>query len=108
MTTDRVEHTHRVRSYELDPYKHANNGAYINWLEDGREQFLRAQQRDYNFYPETLSTWFVVVKVSQATRICQGSTPAFGPSRKNRSTTSSEIRSHTLSGWPSDTDSLVK
>ena len=44
---------------------------------------------------------------SQATRSCQGSIPAFGPSRKNRSTTSSEIRSQTLSGCPSDTDSLV-
>src|SRR5262245_10004367 len=33
--------------------------------------------------------------------------PALGPSRKKRSTTSSEIRSQTLSGCPSDTDSLV-
>jgi hypothetical protein len=54
-----------------------------------------------------ITTWLVVASVSQATRSCQGSTPAFGPSRKNRSTTSSEIRSQTLSGCPSDTDSLV-
>src|SRR5215510_9255301 len=54
-----------------------------------------------------MTTWFVVAMVSQATRSCQGSTPALGPSRKNRSTTSSEIRSQTLSGCPSETDSLV-
>src|ERR1700759_4226819 len=54
-----------------------------------------------------ITTLLVVASVSQAARIAQGSTPAFGPSRKNRSTISSEIRSQTLSGWPSDTDSLV-
>ena len=43
----------------------------------------------------------------QSADIAQGSIPAFGPSRKNRSTISSEIRSQTLSGWPSETDSLV-
>src|SRR6185295_5082188 len=54
-----------------------------------------------------ITTWLVVAKVSQATRSCHGSTPALGPSRKKRSTTSSEIRSQTLSGCPSETDSLV-
>ena len=54
-----------------------------------------------------ITTWLVVASVSQATRSCQGSMPAFGPSRKNRSTTSSEMRSQTLSGCPSETDSLV-
>ncbi len=54
-----------------------------------------------------ITTWLVVARVSQATLSCQGSIPAFGPSRKNRSTTSSEMRSQTLSGWPSETDSLV-
>src|SRR5437764_14216308 len=55
-----------------------------------------------------MTTWLVVAIVSHATRSRQGSMPAFGPSRKNRSTTSSEMRSQTLSGWPSETDSLVK
>jgi len=55
-----------------------------------------------------ITTRFVVASVSQATRTAQGSMPDFAASRKNRSTTSSEMRSHTLSGWPSETDSLVK
>src|SRR6185436_3087063 len=54
-----------------------------------------------------ITTWLVVARVSHATRSCQGSIPALGPSRKKRSTTSSEIRSQTLSGCPSETDSLV-
>src|ERR1700735_1359354 len=43
----------------------------------------------------------VVASVSTATRLC-GSWP------RNKSTIASEIRSHTLSGWPSPTDSEVK
>src|SRR6185436_8858019 len=54
-----------------------------------------------------MTTLLVVASVSQAARIAQGSMPALGPSRKNKSTISSEIRSQTLSGWPSETDSLV-
>src|SRR5260370_21460459 len=54
-----------------------------------------------------ITTLLVVASVSHAARIAQGSIPAFGPSRKKRSTISSEIRSQTLSGWPSETDSLV-
>ena len=45
-----------------------------------------------------ITTLLVVASVSQAARIAQGSMPALGPSRKNRSTISSEIRSQTLSG----------
>src|ERR1700742_4759317 len=55
-----------------------------------------------------ITTRLVVHKVSQAARISQGLMPSLGPSRKNRSTTSSEMRSHTLSGWPSETLSDVK
>ena len=47
------------------------------------------------------TTLLVVVSVSQATRVC-GS-----PDDKYVSTTISEILSHTLSGCPSETDSLV-
>src|SRR5258706_1415844 len=54
-----------------------------------------------------IMTRLVVASVSAATRMLQGSTPALAPSRKKRSTISSEMRSQTLSGWPSDTDSLV-
>ncbi len=42
----------------------------------------------------------VVVSVSTATRDIES--PA-----RNSSTMASEMRSHTLSGWPSETDSLV-
>src|SRR5262245_6787667 len=44
---------------------------------------------------------FVVTMVSQATR-------ASGSAPRNASTTVSDMRSATLSGWPSDTLSLVK
>src|SRR6266403_728498 len=54
-----------------------------------------------------ITTLLVVASVSHAARIAHGSMPALGPSRKNRSTISSEIRSQTLSGWPSETDSEV-
>src|SRR6266851_4275054 len=45
-----------------------------------------------------ITTLLVVASVSHAVRMAQGSIPAFGPSRKNRSTISSEIRSQNLSG----------
>ncbi len=64
MTTDRVTSTQNVRSYELDPYKHVNNGAYVNWFENGRELFLRAEDRDYYFYPAAEDAWFVVVNIN--------------------------------------------
>src|SRR5690606_12917914 len=55
-----------------------------------------------------MMTLFVVASVSAATRTLQGSKPVRSASRKKRSTISSEIRSQTLSGCPSETDSLVK
>ena len=64
MPTDHVVASQYVRSYELDPYKHVNNGAYINWFENGREQFLRAEGRDYYYYPNELDAWFVVVNIN--------------------------------------------
>jgi hypothetical protein len=47
------------------------------------------------------TTRFVVAKVSQATR-------AFGSSVRKASRTASDMRSQTLSGCPSETDSEVK
>src|SRR3954454_10028419 len=55
-----------------------------------------------------MTTRLVVQSVSQATRTLRASQPWRGAWSKNRSTTSSEMRSQTLSGWPSETDSLVK
>ncbi len=36
-----------VRSYELDSYNHVNNANYLNYLEFGRMEFLRAIGFDY-------------------------------------------------------------
>src|SRR3954452_25629001 len=55
-----------------------------------------------------MTTRLVVQSVSQATRTLRASQPWRGAWSKKASTTSSEIRSQTLSGWPSETDSLVK
>ena len=63
MKTSTNIYEQRVRSYELDPYNHLNNGAYVNWLEDGREAFLRCQDRSYKSYPKHHQAWFVVVNL---------------------------------------------
>ncbi len=62
--THAVEETLRVRSYELDPYDHVNNGAYLSWFEDEREHFLRASGRDYKWYPRAMDLWFVVAHLA--------------------------------------------
>lgn len=45
-----MKHTARlvVRTYELDSYNHVNNATYLNYLEYGRMEFLRAIGFDYN------------------------------------------------------------
>ena len=58
-----VSHEVIVRSYELDSYAHVNNGAYLGWFEDGRERFLRAAGRDYNYFPSRLGLYFVVAAI---------------------------------------------
>ncbi len=44
-----MKHTAKlvVRSYELDSYNHVNNANYLNYLEYGRMEFLRAIGFDY-------------------------------------------------------------
>jgi hypothetical protein len=64
-------------------------------------------RRGRNRFGATGLARLVVQRVSQAARMSQGLMPSLGPSRKNRSTTSSEMRSLTLSGWPSETLSEV-
>ena len=45
-----MKHTAKlvVRTYELDAYNHVNNATYLNYLEYGRMEFLRAIGFDYN------------------------------------------------------------
>ncbi len=38
---------HTVRSYELDGYNHVNNAIYLNYLEHGRIEYLKAIGFDY-------------------------------------------------------------
>lgn len=44
-----MKHTakHVVRTYECDGYNHVNNAVYLNFLEFGRMEFLRAISFDY-------------------------------------------------------------
>lgn len=62
ISTDTV--TLHVRSYEIDAYGHVNNGAYVNWLEYGREELLRRQGRDWAWYPENAGVHFVIVALA--------------------------------------------
>lgn len=52
-----------VRSYELDPYDHLNNGVYVNWYEDARERFIRTKGRHWTWYPANLGLTFVVARI---------------------------------------------
>ncbi|MEM8884905.1 MAG: thioesterase family protein [Planctomycetota bacterium] len=51
-----------ARSYELDPYGHLNNAVYVNWLEQGRLDYLRARGESYTSIPDRLGVWVVVVR----------------------------------------------
>lgn len=64
MPTTTNTHSHDVRSYELDSYKHVNNGSYLAWYEDGRERFLRTEGRDYSYFPDKLGLYILVVNIN--------------------------------------------
>lgn len=48
-----------VRSYEVDSYGHLNNGVYINWFEQGRQEWLQSLGYTYDSLAER-EQWFVV------------------------------------------------
>ena len=51
-----------ARSYELDPYRHLNNGVYINWLEQSRLVYLRDRGLTYDSIPELFGVLVMVVQ----------------------------------------------
>ncbi len=48
-----------VRSYEIDSYSHLNNGVYVSWYEQGRQDYLRSLGFTYDGFAERRE-WFVV------------------------------------------------
>ncbi len=65
---------------------------------------------DWPRHSPAMTILLVVVSVSQPSRVLvwlSSSMPSLMSFARNASRIASEIWSHTLSGWPSDTDSLV-
>ena len=58
-------HLHRarfsVRSYELDSYRHLNNGVYVSWLEQGRLLYLQSLGFSYDGFADRRE-WIVVAR----------------------------------------------
>lgn len=50
-----------VRSYEVDSYRHLNNGVYLGWFEQGRLDWLRARGFSYDSLADR-GQWLVVVR----------------------------------------------
>lgn len=51
--------TFTVRSYEVDSYGHLNNGVYLSWYEQGRQEFLKSLGFSYDGFAQR-KQWFVV------------------------------------------------
>jgi YbgC/YbaW family acyl-CoA thioester hydrolase len=50
-----------VRSYEVDSYRHLNNGVYVSWFEQGRLEFLASLGFSYDGFADRRE-WFVVAR----------------------------------------------
>jgi YbgC/YbaW family acyl-CoA thioester hydrolase len=50
-----------ARSYELDSYRHLNNGVYLAWLEHARLQFLQSLGFSYDGFADR-QQWIVVAR----------------------------------------------
>jgi len=60
-----VSHAHvsrfRARSYELDSYRHLNNGVYVNWFEQARFEWLQSLGFSYDSFADR-QEWIVVAR----------------------------------------------
>jgi acyl-CoA thioester hydrolase len=60
-----MSHVHRAvfrpRSYELDSYRHLNNGVYLGWFEQGRLDWLRSLGFSYDGFADR-QQWIVVAR----------------------------------------------
>ncbi len=56
-------HTSRfeARSYEVDSYRHLNNGVYANWFEQGRLDYLKSLGFSYDGFADRRQ-WIVVAR----------------------------------------------
>lgn len=50
-----------VRSYEVDSYRHLNNGVYVSWFEQARLEFLQSLGFSYDGFADR-EQWFVVAR----------------------------------------------
>src|SRR5262245_6187454 len=50
-----------ARSYEIDSYRHLNNGVYLAWLEHARLQFLQSLGFSYDLFADR-QQWIVVAR----------------------------------------------
>ena len=57
------EHISRFtpRSYELDSYRHLNNGVYLGWFEQGRLEYLQSLGFSYDGFADRRQ-WIVVAR----------------------------------------------
>jgi YbgC/YbaW family acyl-CoA thioester hydrolase len=49
------------RSYELDSYRHLNNGVYLGWFEQGRLEYLQSLGFSYDGFADR-QQWIVVAR----------------------------------------------
>jgi len=57
-----------ARSYELDSYRHLNNGVYVSWFEHARLQYLRSLGFSYDGFADR-QQWIVVARTEVDFRV---------------------------------------
>lgn len=63
-------HTSRfsARSYELDSYRHLNNGVYLGWFEQARLEYLQSLGFSYDGFADR-EQWIVVARTEVDFRV---------------------------------------